>query len=250
MKTRLFTYLFLLTFGAFLFTSCSDDSEDPVETTSSNPIPQPGDADGVLAAIKAKSNTPGGASVPGIGDIYLDVASANFFSSSGGNSLVNVGNVALNDFDLQTVGGNSYINNYTDITLGINSGQSNDWNVAGSNGFDAFSHSTTKKMPGVVKFASSVSETISISGDVSVSIESIPSNCDNILWLISDGSKVVTKESKTTSITFSTSELNGMKTTSEGILQVAAYTTESQTYGGKKIYFINETVDSKFVTLN
>ncbi|WP_268034080.1 hypothetical protein [Algoriphagus sp. PAP.12] len=249
MKFKFFKYLLLLTFGAFLFTSCSDDSEDPIEQTSTNPLPQPGDADGIMAAIKAKSNTPGGTTVPGLGDIYLDVASANFYTSAGGTSLVNVGDVSLNDFDLQTVS-NSYINNYTDITLDINSGQANDWVVSGANGFDGFSHSTSKKMPSVVKFATSVTETISISGDVTLAIESIPSNCDNILWLISDGSKVVTKESKTTSVTFTASELSGVKTTSNGIVQAAAYNSESKTFGGKKIYFINETVDSKYVTLN
>ena len=34
------------------------------------------------------------------------------------------------------------------------------------------------------------------------------------------------------------------------MVQVAAYNTEGQTFGGKKIYFINETVDSKNVEIN
>lgn len=252
MKSKFFSLILLVVFGAVIFSSCSGDGdEDPMETTQSNPVPSPGDADGVMAAIKAKSNLPEGTpQVPGMPDILLDVASANFYSSTNGGSLVNVGTVSLNDFQLQTVGGNSYINNFTDITLDINSGQANDWTVAGSNGFDGFSHTTAKKMPGVVRFASSVSETISASAAVTLSVESVPSNVDNLLWVISDGSNIVTKESKTTSVTFSASELGDLRSTETGIVQVAAYNSESQTFGGKKIYFINETVDSKFVTIN
>lgn len=250
MKFKALSFIILVA-GLSFFSSCDGDSENPLEQQQSNPVPQPGDADGVMAAIKAKSNTPSGTpSVPGMPDILLDVASANFYSTSGGGSLVNVGEVMLNDFKLQNISGNTYINNFTDITLGINSGQANGWKVAGANGFDGFTHTTTKVMPGVVKFASNQSETISISSSVTLSIQSVPSGVDNILWVISDGSKVVTKESRATSITFSASELSGMKTTSQGIIQVAAYNSESRTIGGKKIYFINETVDSKFVTLN
>ncbi|TFV97621.1 hypothetical protein E4S40_02940 [Algoriphagus kandeliae] len=251
MKIKFFQILILSAAIMWLGTSCNSDDDDPQQQTQANPIPTPGDADGILAAIKAKSNLPSGTpSVPGISDILLDVANANFYSSSGGSSsLVNVGEVSLNDFPLQNLN-NTYVNDFTDVTLGINSGQNNDWVVAGANGFDGFTHTTGKVMPGVVRFSASIPDEISIGGDVSLSIESVPSNVDNILWVISDGDKVVTKEARSTSITFSSSELSGLRSTSQGIVQVAAYNTESRTVGGKKIYFINETVDSKFVSLN
>ncbi|MCS5489411.1 hypothetical protein [Algoriphagus limi] len=251
MKLKFFKILFLATAILWVGTSCNNDDDEPQQQTQANPIPTPGDADGILAAIKAKSNLPSGTpNVPGISDILLDVANANFYSSSGGNSsLVNVGDVSLNDFPLQNLN-NTYVNDFTDVTLGINSGQNNDWVVAGANGFDGFTHTTGKVMPGVVRFTASIPDDISISGDVSLSIESIPSNVDNLLWVISDGNEVVTKEARSTSVTFSSSELSGLRSTSQGIVQVAAYNTESRTVGGKKIYFINETVDSKFVSLN
>ncbi|NVJ85513.1 MAG: hypothetical protein HWE15_04365 [Algoriphagus sp.] len=204
MKLKIFQILILSATIVWMGTSCNGDDEDPQQQTQSNPIPTPGDADGVLAAIKAKSNLPSGTpTVPGISDILLDVGNANFYSSSGGSSsLVSVGEVSLNDFALQNVN-NTYVNDFTAVTLGINSGQANDWNVAGGNGFDSFSHTTGKVMPGVVRFNASVPDDIALGGDVSLSIEGIPSNVDNLLWVISDGREVITKEARSTSATFS-----------------------------------------------
>jgi len=238
-------------FASALIFGCDGNSKDPDPTTqSSNPLPAtPGDANAVLAAIKVKANTPVAVPVPGI-DILIDLASANFYSGSGGTgSLVSVGNVSINDYKLTTVGGNSYINNPTDIMLSLNAGQSNKWVVAGANGFAAINHTTAKKMPGVVTFTN-VGESISKSGNVTLTIQSLPANSDNILWVISDGSKVVTKEVKANSVTFSSAELADLKATATGIVQVAAYNSEGKDFGGKKVYFINETVDSKFVKIN
>ncbi|EAZ82698.1 hypothetical protein [Algoriphagus machipongonensis] len=240
-------WIFLLAFG-LIFTSCSKDDDEPTNQTSTNVTPEtPGDADAVLAAIKVKSNTPGGTPVPGLGDILIDVASANFFSSAGGGSLTKAGDVMINDFSLQTAG-NSYINKPTDITLSLNPGQGNDWSVSGGNGFDAFNYSTNKKMPDVIRF-NNVPDAISITSSVNLAIQGIPANCDNIIWVISDGNNVVTKTTKATNVTFSESDLSDIRSTSTGIVQVAAYTTESQSFGGKKVYFINETLDTKFVEI-
>lgn len=242
-------WIFLLAFSVYFSSCSSDDDNDPTQAQSANVTPEtPGDADAVLAAIKVKSNVPGAAPVPGLGDILIDVASANFYSSAGGGSLAKAGDVMINDFTLKTVG-NSYINNATDISLGLNSGQGNDWSVSGGSGFDAFTYSTSKKMPSVIRL-NNVPDAISVAGSVTVAIEGIPANCDNIIWVISDGDKVAIKTTKATSVTFSSSDLSGMKATSTGIVQAAAYTTESQNFGGKKVYFINETLDSKFVEIN
>ncbi len=251
MKSTRINFWIAALFASALIFGCDGSSKDPdTSTQSSNPLPTtPGDANAVLAAIKVKANPPGGVPVPGI-DILIDVASANFYSGSGGSgSLVNVGEVKLNDYKLTTVGGNSYINNPTDILLSLNAGVSNKWNVVGANGFTAITHTTAKKMPGVVTLTN-VGESISKAGNVTLTIQALPANIDNLLWVISDGSKVVTKEVRATSVTFSSSELSGLKATATGIVQVAAYNTEGKDFGGKKIYFINETVDSKFVKIN
>ena len=238
-------------FASALIFGCDGESNNPdAASESSNPLPAtPGDANAVLAAIKVKANTPVAVPVPGI-DILIDVASANFYSGSGGTgSLVNVGNVALNDYQLTTVGGNSYINNPLDIMLSLNAGQTNKWDVAGANGFAAINHTTAKRMPGVVSF-SNVGDEISKAGNVTLTIQAIPANADNLLWVISDGSKVITKEVKANTVTFTAAELSDLKATATGIVQVAAYNTEGKDFGGKKVYFINETVDSKFVKIN
>ncbi|MDN3202970.1 hypothetical protein [Algoriphagus sediminis] len=243
----------LILFGTALFSSCdSDDDPQPDQQTQSSPTPEvPGDADAVLAAIEIIAALPAGTpQVPGVSGLSFDVASANFFSSGIGSSRVNVGIVGLNGNDLQNISGNSYISNPQTVDNGINVGQSNTWEIAGNNGFDAFSHTTSKVMPQQVRFAGSVGDTFSTGGEITLSVQSVPSNADNILWLISDGNRVITKESKTTSVTFSASEVGTLSSTSNGLVQAAAFNIESQTYGGKKIYFINETVDSKLVTLN
>lgn len=250
MKTKPFSFLILFALTSFCFSSCTDADENPQEQQNTNPLPDFGDADGVMAAIKAKSNLPAGTpSIPGMADVLVDVANANFYSSPSGGSLVNVGRVSLNEFELQNVGGNAYLNNFSDITLEITPGQTNTWTVDGANGFSGFTFTTTKPMPGVVRFQSNVPEEFDLGSGVELSIQQIPSGVDNLLWVISDGNHVITKEGRSTSITFSESELNELSASNNALVQVAAYTSESQRFGGKKIYFINESVDSKFVTL-
>lgn len=253
MKT-LKSKFWIVLFGAMLtFTACDSSGDDePDQVTQTNPTPDvPSDADAVLAAIEVIAALPPGTpSVPGLGNIALDVANANFFSSGLGSSLVNVGNVSINSNQLQNISGNTYINNPQAIDAGIAVGQKNTWEIAGANGFAAFSHTTAKVMPQQVKFAASVGDTFSNGGEITLTVQSIPANADNILWVLSDGSRVLTKESRTTSVTFSASEVGTLRTTSAGLVQAAAFNTESQTFGGKKVYFINETVDSKIVTIN
>lgn len=248
-KANFWIILIALSFG---FASCNSDDNEPEQQTQTNPTPDvPGDANGVLAAIKVITNLPAGTpTVPGISDITLDVASGSFFEGAQGSSLVNVGVVSLNGNQLQNIGSNAYINNPTQLNAGIISGQTNSWEVGGANGFAAFTHTTAKRMPSQVKFAANVGDTFSKSGAVTLTIQAIPSNIDNILWVISDGNKVLTKEARSTSVTFDASEMSTLSASSTSLVQVAAYNTEGQTFGGKKIYFINETVDSKNVEIN
>lgn len=253
MKTLRSNFWIAVLFTSFFAFSCdSDDDENPDQQTQTNPTPEvPGDADAVLAAIEVITALPPGTpSVPGLSDITLDVANANFFSSGLGSSLVNVGTVSINSNQLQNISGNTYINNPQTFDSGISSGSRNTWDVAGANDFAAFSHTTTKVMPQQVRFASSVGDTFSNGGAITLTVQSIPANSDNILWVLSDGTRVLTKESRTTSVTFTASEVGTLSKTSTGLVQAAAFNTESQTFGGKKVYFINETVDSKIVTIN
>ncbi|MFC3414494.1 hypothetical protein [Algoriphagus hitonicola] len=60
MKFNSYSFLVLFAVVAFSISSCSDSDENPQDQQSSNPLPDFGDADGVMAAIKAKSNLPDG----------------------------------------------------------------------------------------------------------------------------------------------------------------------------------------------
>ncbi|SFT98176.1 hypothetical protein SAMN04489724_3143 [Algoriphagus locisalis] len=253
MKTYNATLWTLLLGAVLTFSACSsDDDINPQTTTQTNPTPTaPDDANAVLAAIMSYSDLPSNVpSVPGVGGIAIDVASGSFFNGGVGSALVNVGDVMLNSKALQIPRGNAYINNPMELSYSLAAGQSNSWQVSGGSGFDAFSHTTTKRMPSQVKFTASVGDSFSKGSDLTLTIESVTSNTDNILWVVSDGSTTVTKESKTTSVTFSASDLSGMRATSTGLVQVASYNTEEKTFGGKKVYFINETVHTKLVEVN
>lgn len=235
-----------------IFSACSsEDDNDPKQTAQANPMPNaPGDANAVLAAVMSYSDLPSSVpSIPGVGGMAIDVASGSFFNGEIGSKLVNVGEVKLNTKALQIPGGNAYINNPTDFSYSLVAGQTNSWQVTGGSGFDAFTHTTTKKMPSQVKFSSSVADSYSKGSDVMLSIESITSNTDNILWVISDGKTTVTKESKSKSVTFSSSELSSFKATTTGLVQVASYNSEEKSYGGKKVYFINETLHTKMIEI-
>lgn len=251
MKTHNTLLLTLFLGIGLIFSSCSSDDVDPTPTTQATPTPNaPSDANAVLAAVLSYSDLPSTVpSIPGIGGIAIDVASGSFFNGNVGSTLVNVGDVKLNTKALAIPGGNAYINNPTDFSYSLVSGQTNSWQVAGGGGFNAFTHTTAKKMPSQVKFSASVAASYSKSSDVVLSIESVTSNTDNILWLISDGKTTVTKEAKSTSVTFTSSELSGLKATANGLVQAASYNTEEKSYGGKKVYFINETVHTKFVEI-
>ncbi|RAI92023.1 hypothetical protein [Algoriphagus yeomjeoni] len=253
MKTFNSTLWTLLLGVVLTFSACSsDDDNDPSQATQTNPTPTaPSDANAVLAAVLSFSDLPSSVpSVPGLGGIAIDVASGSFFNGAVGSALVNVGEVKLNSKALTIPSGNAYINNPIDFSYSLVPGQTNTWEVAGGSGFDAFSHVTAKRMPSQVKFASSVAASFSKGSDLTLSIEAMTSNTDNILWVVSDGSTTLTKESKTTSVTFSASELGGLRATSTGLVQAASYNTEEKSFGGKKIYFINESVHTKVVEIN
>ncbi|MEP0712145.1 hypothetical protein [Algoriphagus sp.] len=251
MKT-LNTTLWALFLGATLvFSSCSSDDVDPTPTTQATPTPNaPSDANAVLAAVLSYSDLPSTVpSVPGLGGIAIDVASGSFFNGAIGSTLVNVGEVKLNSKALSIPGGNAYVNNPTDLSYSLVSGQTNSWQVAGGSGFDAFTHTTAKRMPSQVKFRASLADSFSKGSDITLSIEAVTSNTDNILWVISDGRTTVTKEAKATSVTFSASELSGLRATANGLVQAASYNTEEKTFGGKKVFFVNESVHTKIVEI-
>lgn len=78
-----------------------------------------------------------------------------------------------------------------------------------------------------------------------------------LLVIISSGDQYVYKKIKSSDtqyinqkVTFSASELNTLRASTQALIQVVPFTIHTSTISGKKYYFINETVLSKPVTLN
>lgn len=243
-----FKNLAILFFFFVALASCGkDDPTTPQNTTFSNPAPTFGDADGVLVAIQVISYQ----TVPGAGEIPInaDVATAGFFD---GNNFFEGGLVSVNSFDLQSLDNNSYVLpgvGSTNIDFDFTTFSGNSWSIGGGADVPMFTHTTADFMPGDVKFVGDYS-TVSSSSDLVVTIETAPINTDSILYVVAFGNTTLTRTlgPNNLSATFTAAELSGASGT--GVVQVAAYNYEPRIEGGKKYYFINESVISETTTFN
>ncbi len=250
MKTKLI--LALLIIGTLSF-SCSKDEDNPTPevpdtnqptngggNTTGNPQPTFTDADASLWAVKSISVT----SVPVIGDIetILGIGVGVFFDGS--SNMVDVGAVTLNTKSLTINPNNSYVYQpgQTDPTgIDFNSGVA--WTVAGGNGFSAINKNVTIGFPTVGAVNSST--TVNKANGYTLSVNSV-SGADSVLFLIGEVNKTIAGNA--TSCTFTADELNGLATGAT-VVQVAAYKTTSETTNSKKVYYGNETVQTKTATV-
>jgi len=252
MKTNLI--LTLLIIGTLSF-SCSKDEDSPEPETTTTPStggggssgnssgdPQPtfSDADASLWAVKSVSIT----SIPGVGDIETIIGTGVgvFFDGTGG--MVDVGSVSLNTKSLTKNANSSYAYQpgASDPT-GIDFTSGVQWTVDGGNGFSAINKTVTIGFPSVGAVNSST--TITKADGYTLSVNSV-SGADSVLFLIGEVTKTIAGNA--TSCTFSASELSGLSTGTT-VAQVAAYISINETTGGKKIYYGNETVQSKTATV-
>jgi hypothetical protein len=250
MKTKLI--LTLLVIGTLSF-SCSKDDDSPTPepevtpTTSGgggnstgNPQPTFTDADASLWAVKSISIT----TITGIGDIETTIGTGVGVFFDGAGAMVDVGTVSLNTEDLTKNSNNSYVSQPgTSNPTGIDFTSGVTWNVAGGNGFSAINKNVTIGFPTVGAVNSSA--TITKANGYTLSVNSV-SGADSVLFLIGDVNKTIAGNA--TSCTFSSGELSGLATGTT-VVQVAAYITTSETTGGKKVYFGNETVQTKTATV-
>ena len=238
-------FFFAAIFGLFFVTSCNKDDDDTDTTTADpgDPTPTFSDMDGLLAAIQTITYQ----DVPVVGEIavYADVATAAFFNTS--STYDDAGTVSVNTYTLDKLDNNAYAlpsvgSSSIDFDFSTSSG--NAWDVSGTTAVPAFMHTTTNRMPGDVKFDGDYS-TVNTASDLIVSIESAPVNTDSILFVVAFNNTTLTRTvgPTTLSATFPASELSGASGT--GVVQAAAYNFEFGTYGGKKHYFINESVVSE-----
>jgi hypothetical protein len=253
MKNYSIYFLMLLFTVATVIGGCKKDDDDNNNNSNnnnnnapSNPVPEFGDADAVLAAIRVNSTQ----NVPAVGtvNVVLDAASGAFFS---GTNYYDAGTVKLNTVALTKYSNNTYaFTSTTPDALNFSTGSPVNWDVSGSANITAFTHTTTNVMVEAQPLASSTPSNIDIDANVTLSLEGYPTHASEILWLIIDkNGKVVKKTNNATSVTFTTSELSTLAKGANALIQVAAYNYSSDTKGGKKVYFVNETATTKSVTL-
>lgn len=200
------------------------------------------DADGVLAATRAYVviNTPLGPQ-----EIIAGLA-AGAFSNDQFVTRVNVGAVSCNGELLGPAAGNAYayIPPGTNPT-GIDLTASNEvtWVVGGGSGFSAFTRNIMGPFP-VTGDISSGSTVVRASGHT-LSV-SATLNADSVLFAIGPVTRTITGNA--TSCAFTPAELSALATGS-ALAQVVSYSSVNEVIGGKRIYFVKQSLRSQSVTV-
>lgn len=208
-----------------------------IENTSTEEVtgnPSFTDANGVLYAINTSTYQMGVEAKIGSG-------LAVFPDGSGAN--LDAGTVSLNSNSLTKQTGNSYTWNSLSGSLTAAS-----WSVGGGSGIPAFTEDAgTVGFPTISEITSG--GTVTKSSGYTLSMSTV-ADADSVLFMIAgaSGGKVVTKVGTTTSYTFTSAELTNVGTGS-GTAQITAYKVYSADKSGKKIYFVNESVITKTVTI-
>ncbi len=272
-KTVLFNRIFILILCiGFAFTSCkkkegctdpqapnydseavTDDGscEDPVATTQTpnNPTPEYVDADGIFVALKTVTyiETFGFVTETAIG---IPVA---FFPQANGE-FKDVGDVTCEGEAVAKTDVNSYvfIPGATNPT-GVDYVGGIDWTVSGANGFPALNYTSNGIFPDNVQIAAETNESISTSGDYTLSSVNIITNADSIIFAIYGPSAtlLVTKATPITSYTFTADEMATLGTGAGYVQLTASRLAEEQTLGtGEKLYYLNQKTNTVVVTLN
>jgi hypothetical protein len=238
---------------SLLAPSCKKKEETTPTTNlpsaNSPATPSPSDAKGVFAAVQTSTYQ----EVPGVApiEIVIGLATGGIFDVQG--TFLDAGTVKCDNNPLKLYTNQTYLNEISQTNpQGIDFGNSVAWSIGGSANVSAFDYSDTQSWP--TKPVLSISNTtISHSGEYVLNLVSPIVNCDSVIFTIAGGSGNATlqktKPNGVQSVTFSASEMNSLGTGS-GIIQAAAYKLNPQNKGGRKIYFIKETVNTKSVTFN
>lgn len=241
--------------GLMLFSSCTEEEIQKLTEQAENtptptpgpdnsiPIPNWGDAAGVLVSTKVKTVQSGIA-------VEMGVASAVFYANLGDSTFADAGTVKCEDKELTKQSNNAYVFVPTQTEpMGITLSPPILWDIAGSGSVGAFSQSvsgsfpTTDSISSALTFANSAAYTLSV-GSVS--------NADSVIFMVvgSSGTPLIkTISGNATSCTFTAAEMSTLPT-GTGLIQVVPTRITDNTFSGKKYYFIRQTSVSKTVTIN
>ena len=243
----------LLLVGTMVF-SCAKEEDIPVPVeepasspggstgggnTTGNAQPSFAGADASLWAVKSLSvTTVAGQTIT----TTIGTGVATFIDGS--SNFIGAGTVKLNTNTLTQNPNNSYV-----FTAGISMPTGIDfsggvaWDVAGGNGYSAFTKNVTLGFPTVSAVTSS--GTITKANGYTVSVNTV-TGADSVLFLVGGVNKTIAGNAN--SCFFSSSELSSLSNGTT-VVQVAAYTSTNETVGGKVIYYGNETVQTKTTTV-
>jgi hypothetical protein len=238
-----------LLFGSLFISGCAktEDLTNNIPSTPNSTTPSIafGDAYGGMVAVKSVSyTTVAGYTIP----VEVNSAVASFFSSPGG-SMVDAGNVSLNNKMLTKTGNNAYV--YQTLTDPLVFNQFA-WVVSGSGGVPAISYTNDRPMADFSGY-SSLPATITKASGLTISLGSAISDADSVYITIADYSNgyILKRVSGSAAqCTFTAAELSALAA-GQGMLQVCPWNYKSEDISSKKFYFVNESAYTKMgITIN
>jgi len=228
---------------SFSLNSC--ETEDPTpDTTGGTPTPQINDGHGTLVAAKTVTTIDPGFGVPPQ-DIDYGIGVAVFFNGTDYQTYVNGGDVTCEGEALSRFDNGSYSTYSQTSATGLDFSGNPDWTVSGAGDIPSFSHTADRGFPGISKITSP--DVINRANGYTVTFQGNMTNTDSVIWVV--GSKQFSTTAAMNSRTFTAGELSDLTAGAGNIIQVAAYNIDSEVYGGKTFYFINEKVVTKTVTV-
>lgn len=252
MKSLKLTLFSTLALAMLTIISCGKDDEVEPQADASSEVSintKVDGADGFLSFAKSFTEIDLPAGVPDFGqDLTFEfyTAVAGFYDANG-ESFVNAGTITAEGTELTKQKNNVYLASLTDSIKYTSPTVS--WSVGGSSDVSAFDAQTSRGLPSISGFSTDNVANISTSSDYTVNF-GFSSNADSILVAVVGGSTslVKTVSSSARSVTFSASELSGMrKGTMNGFVQVTPYNFALKSTAAGDIYMTQQITYSTFV---
>lgn len=236
MKTRSIQTIALFFSFIILISSCKKKDSPSPDTASSNT--NTSGYYGVLSSFQF--NVLQGGTLTSNQGISNAVFSSNVMINNGvvNNSYLDGGDVTLNNILFKKTTSTSF-SYYSDSTHTILT-PPNSWQVSGSANVSAISFTNTNSYPTYTGY-SSLADTIKLGQNNTISLSGI-SGADQIEVHFTDYPQLHTSTLKyvsgtTSSVTFSSSEMNTLTTTNTGFITVICMKDTFQTFGGKSYKF-------------
>lgn len=224
--------------------SCETEDPAPADTSGGTPTPQINDGHGTLVAVKTVTTIDPGFGVPPQ-DIDYGIGVAVFFNGTDYETFISGGDVTCEEEALTRFDNGSYSTYSQTSATGLDFSGNPDWTISGNGDIPAFNHTADRGFPGISKITSP--DVVTRANGYTVTFQGNMSNTDSVIWVV--GSKQFSTTVAMNSRTFTADELSDLTTGAGKIIQVAAYNLDSEVYGGKTFYFINEKVVTKTVTV-